>query len=70
MNDSRLNLNDKTEFLITGTQRQLDKIKNVFLFSCLVSMFAAVSTINLGVHFHNNFNCKEHIPRFSLCIII
>ena len=33
MNDSRLKLNDKTSFLITGTQRQRDKIKNVFFYS-------------------------------------
>ena len=60
MNDSRLKLNDKTEFLITGTQRQRDKIKNGFH---IILLRQYVSTLNLEVPFDDNLNFREHVSQ-------
>ena len=63
MSTSKLKLNpDKTEFIIFGSKRQLDKLKACFPINILGnSLCPADSVKNLGVWFDSDFSLSKHV---------
>ena len=71
MSTNKLKLNpDKTEFLLTGNERQRSKYLSMFPIELLgVETYPAKSARNLGVIFDKTFNFRSHISAIcSSCI--
>ena len=63
MTDNKLRLNaNKTEFIITGTSRQRNKLTRFFPTNILSHNITPPDTVrNLGVTFDGDFNFSKHV---------